>query len=139
MILSRNFMPLVQGIYDNWQCQNKGSLVEKRLPIQQLVTFDRSVMTYKITNRLCPENLWNKFQRRSHYSRYNTRFCNNLQIPKYNLEYSNKRFSYTALKAWNEVPMNIRELPTLPQFKKHRKDYLTSWNLTQTRPLVRSA
>ena len=51
-------------------------------------------------------------------SQYNTRFCENLQIPKYNLEYSKKRFSYTALKAWNEIPMNIRELPTLYQYKK---------------------
>ena len=39
--------------------------------VKQLITFDRSVMTYKIMNRLCPENLWNKFQRRSHYSNYN--------------------------------------------------------------------
>ena len=64
--------------------------------VKQLIMFDRSVMTYKITNRLCPENLWNKFQRRSHYSNYNTRFCENLQIPKYTLEHSKKRFSYTA-------------------------------------------
>ena len=41
------------------------------------------------------------------------RFYENLQIPKYNLEYSKKRFSYIALKAWNEIPMNIRELSTL--------------------------
>ena len=96
------------------------------LQVKQLITFDRSVMTYKIMNRLCPENLWNKFQRRSHYSNYNTRFCENLQIPKYNLEYSKKRFSYTALKAWNEIPMNIRELPTLYQYKKQLKSHLMS-------------
>ena len=78
--------------------------------VGQLISFDRSVMTYKIMNRLCTENLWNKFQRGSNYSNYDTRFCENLQIPKYNLEYSKKRFSYTALKAWNEIPMNIREL-----------------------------
>ena len=72
------------------------------------------------------ENLWNKFQRRSHYSNYNTRFCENLQIPKYNLEYSKKRFPYTALKAWNEIPMNIRELPTLYQYKKQLKSHLMS-------------
>ena len=54
------------------------------LQVKKLITFDRSVMTYKIMNRLCPENLWNKFQRRSHYFNYsyNTRFCENLQIPK---------------------------------------------------------
>ena len=77
-------------------------------------------------NRLCPENLWNKFQKRSHYSNYNTRFCENLQIPKYNLEHSKRRFSYTALKAWNEIPMNIRDLPTLYQYKKQLKSHLTS-------------
>ena len=96
------------------------------LPVKQLITFDRSVMTYKIMNRLCPENLWNKFKKRSHFSNYNTRFCENLQIPKYNLEHSKRRFSYTALKAWNEIPMNIRELPTLYQYKKQLKSHLTS-------------
>ena len=30
--------------------------------VKQLIMFDRSVMTYKIMNRLCPQNLWNKFQ-----------------------------------------------------------------------------
>ena len=31
------------------------------LQVKQLITFNRSVMTYKIMNRLCPENLWNDF------------------------------------------------------------------------------
>ena len=38
------------------------------LQVKQLISFDRSVMTYEIMKRLCPENHWNKFQRRSHYS-----------------------------------------------------------------------
>ena len=109
------------------------------LQVKQLITFDRSVITYKILNRLCPENLWNKFQRRFHYSNYNTRFCENLQIPKYNLEYSKKRFSYTALKAWNEIPMNIRELPTLYQYKKTVKKSFDELKPMQTRPPGRSA
>ena len=97
------------------------------LQVKQLITFDQSVMTYKIMNRLCPENLWNKFQRRSHYSKYNTTFSENLQIPKYNLECSKKRFSHTALKALNEIPINIRELPTLYQCKKKQlKTHLMS-------------
>ena len=99
------------------------------LQVKQLITFDRSVMTYKIMNRLRPENLWNKFQRRSHYSNYNTRFCENLQIPKYNLDYSKKRFSKKRkrdLKAWNEIPINIRELPALYQYKKQLKSHLIS-------------
>ena len=90
--------------------RKKDGWLRNFLRVDQFITFDRSVMTYKIMNRLCPESLRNKFQWRSHYSNYNTRFCENLQIPKYNLEYSDKRFSYTALKAWNEIPMNITEL-----------------------------
>ena len=85
---------------------------------EQLVMFDRAVMAYKIMDRLCPENLWNKFQRRSEYSSYNTRFCRDLQIPGYNLK---KGFSYSALKVWNEIPISIRELPNLCQFKKQLK------------------
>ena len=96
------------------------------LSAEQLVMFDRAVMAYKIMNRLCPENLWNKFQRRSHYSNYNTRFCRDLQIPRYNLEYAKKGFSYSALKVWNEIPISIRELPTLCRFKKRLKMHLMS-------------
>ena len=77
------------------------------LSTEQLVMFDCAVMAYKIMNRLCPENLWNKFQRRSQYSSYNTRFCRDLRIPRYNLEYAKKGFSYSALKAWNEIPISI--------------------------------
>ena len=97
------------------------------LRTEQLVMFDCAVMAYKIMNRLCPENFWNKFQRRSQYSSYNTRFCRDLQIPWYNLEYAKKGFSYSALKVWNEIPISIRELPTLCQFKKQLKTHLMSW------------
>ena len=103
-------------IKDNW--------TPKVLSVKQLITFDRAVMVYKILNKLCPENLWNKFNLRSHHSRYNTRFCRNIQIPKYNLEYAKKGFSYSALKTWNEIPLSIRELPTLFHFKKQLKIYL---------------
>ena len=97
------------------------------LRTEQLVMFDRVVMAYKIMKRLCPENLWNKFQRRSEYSRYNTRFCRDLQIPRYNLEKVEKGYSYSALKVWNEIPISIRELPTLRQFKKKQlKTHLMS-------------
>jgi len=62
------------------------------LAVKQLTTFDRAVMVYQIRNKLCLENLWNEFHLRSHYSRYNTRFCRNIQISKYNLEYEKKDF-----------------------------------------------
>ena len=40
----------------------------KILSVEQLISFDRAVMVYKIINKLCPENLWSKFNLRFHYS-----------------------------------------------------------------------
>ena len=105
---------------------NKNDWSHNFLRTEQLVMFDRAVMAYKILNRLCPENLWNKLQRRSEYSSYNARFCRDLQIPRYNLEYVKKGFSYSALKVWNEIPIRIIELPTMCQFKKQLKTHLMS-------------
>ena len=72
-------------IKDNW--------TPKFLAVEQFNTFDRAVTVYKSFNKLCPENLWNKYHLRSHCSRYNTRFCRNIQI---NLEYA--IFEKTATK-----------------------------------------
>ena len=83
-------------IKDNW--------TPKFLSVLQLITFDRAVIVYKIFNKLCPENLWYKFTLRSHHCRYNTRFCRNIQIPKHNLEYAKKGFSYSALKPGMKSP-----------------------------------
>ena len=40
------------------------------LSIENVIRFDRSVMAYKIINKLSPENLWGKFQQRSSQSNY---------------------------------------------------------------------
>ena len=103
---------------DNWS--------HNWLTIEQLTKFDRSVMAYKIISRQCPESLWDKYHHRTQHSNYRTRNCRDLQIPRNNLEYVKKSFHYSALKAWNDIPINIRELPTLNRFKKQLKCYYTS-------------
>ena len=62
------------------------------LNVKNLFRCDRNVMTYKIMNRLCPEGLWDKYQPRSFHSTYNTRQCEDLQIPRYKTEFA-KRLS----------------------------------------------
>ena len=69
------------------------------LSSEQLDIFYLAVMAYKIMNNLCPESLWNKFQRRSQYSSYKTRFCRDLQIPRYNLENAKKDFPILLLRS----------------------------------------
>ena len=105
-------------IKDNWK--------PKFLSVKLLIIVDRAVMVYKIFNKLCPENLWNKFNLWSLNSRYDTRFYRNIQIPKYNVKYAKKGFSYSALKTWNDLPLSIRELLTLFHFKKLLRMYLMS-------------
>ena len=100
---------------DNWS--------HNWLTVEQLTKFDRSVMTYKIISRQCPESLWDKYHHRTQHSNYRIRNCRDLQIPRNNLEYVKKGFQYSALKAWNDIPINVRELPTLGKFKKQLKSY----------------
>ena len=78
------------------------------------------------TNKQVPESLWNKYKYRSAYSNYETRNCKDLQIPRLRTEHAKKGFYYSALKAWNDVPANIREIQTFGRFKKELKAHLTS-------------
>ena len=71
---------------------------KKWLSVENLIRFDRSVMVYKIVNKLCPECLWNMFQQRCSLSNYNTRNDRNLHIPKLNLEFAKKGFRYSGIK-----------------------------------------
>ena len=110
----------VRSIIDN------ARLKDGWLTVEQLIKFDRSFMTYTIINRQCPESLWDKYHQRIQISNRITRNYRNLQIPRNNLEYVKKGFHYSALKAWNDIPIDIRELPTLSRFKQQLKCYFKS-------------
>ena len=97
---------------------------KKWLSVVNLVRFDRCVMVYKILNKQCPESLWNMFQRRCSVSNYNTRNYRDLHIPKLNLELTKEGFHYSGIKAWNDILVNIRKLPSLRLFKIHLKRHL---------------
>ena len=73
------------------------------LNVENLFRYDRNVMIYKIMNRLCPENPWDKYQLRSFHSTYNMRHCKDLQIPRYKTQFAKKGFHYSALKCWNDT------------------------------------
>ena len=62
------------------------------LDVNQLLTFDRAVMTFKIVNHLCPEGLQNKFIERSALSKYNTRNMKDLYVQKLKLGHAKKFF-----------------------------------------------
>ena len=82
----------------------KGSWERRSLNVNQVMNFDRSLMTYKIVNNLCPEILQNKFQERSSISKYNIRNKRDLHFQRFNLECVKKSFFYTGARAWNSTP-----------------------------------
>ena len=81
-------------------------------------------MAYKIMNKLCPNSLQGKFTMRSQISAHATRNCQDIDVPKRNLEFSKKSFLYSGNKLWNDIPLDIRNSPTVLTFKKKLKDYL---------------
>ena len=83
------------------------------LSVENIIRLDRSVMTYKVRNKLSPECLWDKFQEGSSQSNYAARHCRDLQIPRLNTEHAKNSFQYSAIKVWNDIPVAIRELPTI--------------------------
>ena len=66
-------------VKDNWSCG--------WLNVNNLISPDQPVMTYKIMNKLSLENLWDKFELRSVHSKYETRNYCNLQIPRLHMEH----------------------------------------------------
>ena len=105
-------------VKDAW---NKNSL-----KVNQLMTYDRAVMTYKIVNQLCPEGLQNKFIERSAISKYNTRNSKDLHVQKLKLEHTKRSFLYTGPKAWNSIPQPIRDTESIVRFKQKLKYHLLS-------------
>ena len=57
---------------------------------------------------------------------YQTRTRNEIRIPQHNLTLFQHSMSYMGPKVWNSVPDHIKNLPSLPSFKKHYKLYMTS-------------
>ena len=60
-----------RSIMDN--ARQKDGWSHNWLTVEQLKKFDRSVMTYKIINRQCPESIWHKYHPRTQLSNHITR------------------------------------------------------------------
>ena len=105
-------------IKDTWSCPG--------MNVENIICFDRNVMTYKIMHKLCPSSFLEKYKPRSSFSSYNTRNSQNLQIPKHRTERYKKNSHYSAFKECNNTPRYVRELPTINTFKRQLKVYMKS-------------
>ena len=66
------------------------------------------------------------FQFRSSLSNYNTRNDKDQHIPKVKHEFSKKGFQYAGIRAWNDIPNNMRELSLLSLLKSKLRRHLMS-------------
>ena len=104
------------NIIDSLRFTDSGE--RRPLNVNQLMLYDRSVMTFKIVNNLCPEILQNKFQERSSISKYNTRNIKDLHFQRPDLECVKKSFYYTRVGVWNSIPQLIKDARSIITFKK---------------------
>ena len=54
--------------------------------------------------------------------RHATRNCKNQEIPRVNLERTKKGFHYTGLSIWNNIQIEIKDLPLIDQLKRNLKE-----------------
>ena len=75
----------------------KDSLIRPTFSIDQMFQFNRSVLMYKMINKICPESVHDKFAERSSISKYDTRNKTDLQIPRLNLQSVTKLLSHPQI------------------------------------------
>ena len=90
------------------------------------------MMVHKIVNEECPKILKQKFTKRSHASKYETRRVNDLQIPQPRLEITKKSFSYKGSKVWTVIANNFRNVESAALFKKQFSNYFWSNKTSKT-------
>ena len=77
-------------IKDTWSCPG--------MNVENIICFDKNVMTYKIIHKLSPNSFLEKYKPRSSFSSYNTRSSQNLQIHKHRTKRYKKTFITQLLR-----------------------------------------
>lgn len=86
------------------------------MPLEERISFNRSVQVFKCLHKLCPKGLQNVFTPASSIHSHPTRSAvdkNNLYIPPVHT----KSFSYLGATTWNGLPSNVRNTTSINSFK----------------------
>ena len=86
---------------------------------------DKSVMMYNIVNNMVPDYLSSQFVFRSDtFLTYNLRDSDSsLAIPQPRTNYCKRSLSYSGAVLWNSLPLDIRQSPSLDEFKSKLMNY----------------
>ena len=97
------------------------------LPVTSFLKYTLGVLTFKRVKGLAPSYLCHRFKTRACVHDRNARYKNNLNIPAYKSASGQRTFLYRAVSFWNSLPHEIRECDNLPIFKRHLKEFLSSF------------
>ena len=89
------------------------------LTLQQRRNLHSHVFMYKATHNLMPEYITSKFHKVSEIHSHNTRtsFNNSLYVQPSRLNIGKGRMTHRGAVAWNSLPLDIRNAPSLSCFK----------------------
>ena len=94
------------------------------LPIELLLLYRDTIMAYKCFNNLAPSYLTEKFVKRSDIHNRPTRYHDSLDIPSFKTSSGQRTFHYRAVKIWNDLDSELKQITNLNKFKKKLKEQL---------------
>ena len=95
----------------------------KWLKIEDKLTYDLCIFTFKICNNLLPEWLFS-FPTTREMNRRNTRQSSMLFVPRTRNDMGGRAISVRGPRVWNAIPADIQRETTLNGFKNKLKEYL---------------
>ena len=100
----------------------------KWLTIDDLLVYKDAVMAYECLNNRAPSYLTKKFVKRSDIHDRQTRNKHNLDNTNYKTATAQRTFYYRAVKIWNELDDELKNISELKVFKKKLKKHLLALN-----------
>ena len=97
------------------------------LPVISFLKYTLGILAFKCVKGLAPSYLCHRFKTRDCVHDDNTGYKKNLNIPAYKSSSGQRTFLYRAMSFWNSLPHEIRERDNLSIFKRHLKEFLSSF------------
>jgi len=96
------------------------------LPITKLHQFQLLCLIHKfLYNRSCLPLVFNNyFIQNNSIHNYNTRNKHNLHLSSVHSEYGKRSIKFKASNLWNKLPENLKNITSLPAFKKSLRIFL---------------
>ena len=99
---------------------------DKTLKLKQINVLQTAIFMYNLNKGDVPACFNNMFTANNNTHRYNTRFGNNLCVPKHNTNIIKQTLKFTGTKVWNEIPQEIKNFHSTYIFKAKMKKLLFS-------------